>query len=508
MHLIGLSASNVKDIREVFQITITEICAHLHWPVGFAYIVEAPGRLHGISAWYCTDGARYEDLHRVTATIDFSLKDSLIGQVLKNGKTVFVDDIQNSDSFLRKDAAKKASLTSCIAMPVIVNNRVAAIMEFFRTEPVKPQESELEVMDVIAVHLGQVIEQRRTEKKLQVLFDSAPDAQIVTDTFGKIVMANKQTANLFGYAQDLLIGQPVEVLIPPNVRTDHVEHRRRYIAAPHPRPMGVGIELPALRRDGTAFPAEVSLSPVESEDGLLIAAAIRDVRERKRLESELRAKERLAEMGTMAAVFAHEAADPMQGISVCAQFLEESLPAEYETQISGLKEEISRLGSLLNDFRSFSRLEELKLTSVDLTNLMQEVVKKNTSAWAISGIRVVTEFARRIMLTGDSEKLQQVIGNLCRNAVQSMSPGGTLTLRTFTIGEDAVLEVSDTGTGIPAGIDIFAPFTTTKAQGTGIGLHVVQRIVSAHGGTVTYSTNQGKGTTFRVTLPSKTNKKV
>jgi PAS domain-containing protein len=222
MHLISLSANNLTDIQGIFQITLTEICNHQRWPVGFAYIVQAPGRLHDISAWFSSNAERYETLRRVTASIDFSSKESAIGEVLRKGTTIFIADLESEEHFLRKDAVREACLKSYLAVPILVHKQPAAILEFFHTEPIKPQDSVLEVIDVIAAHLGQIIEQQRTEKKLQALFDSAPDAQIVTDTLGKIVMANRQTEKLFGYREDLLIGQLVDILVPPEHRTEHI----------------------------------------------------------------------------------------------------------------------------------------------------------------------------------------------------------------------------------------------------------------------------------------------
>jgi two-component system sensor kinase FixL len=433
------------------------------------------------------------------------LKESAIGEVLRKGEAAFIPDLDSAEHFLRKDEARQANLRSYLAVPVLIHKQVAVILEFFHTESTKPHDSVLEVMDVIAAYLGHIIEQKRTEKKLQALFDSAPDAQIVTDTLGKILMANRQTSKVLGYAEDALIGQPVEMLLPPEHRSEHIEHRARYVDTARARPMGIGMELTALCKDGTAIPVEVSLSPIELEEGLLITAAIRDVRERKKLEAQLSEKERLAEMGKMAAIFAHEVANPLQGISTISQLLKESVPADYLGLMNDLETEVAHLESLLNQFRSFSKLSDLNVSSVDLTRLVDRVVRIYRAHWSGLGIRVVTEFARNLSLEADAARLHQVMVNLSRNAVESMSNGGTLTLRTYGTDQDVLLEVGDTGPGVAEGTGVFELFKTTKAQGTGIGLYVVQQIVSAHGGTVTYSTKQGIGATFRISLPRKKN---
>jgi signal transduction histidine kinase len=105
------------------------------------------------------------------------------------------------------------------------------------------------------------------------------------------------------------------------------------------------------------------------------------------------------------------------------------------------------------------------------------------------------------LITADGEKLKQVLLNLCKNAAEAMPQGGTLTVRVHNSGEQVSLEVIDTGVGIPAGVNIFEPFTTTKSEGTGLGLAIVQQIVAAHGGAITYTSEPGKGTVFRLTLP-------
>jgi PAS domain-containing protein len=236
MHLIGVSANNVTDIREMFQIVLTEVCTHLRWPVGYAYIVEPPDHLFGISAWYSSDGQRYEALQGVTAKIHLRAHESIIGRVLKSRAAVFIPDLDKEEHFLRKNEAREAGLKSSVAIPIIVQKQPVAVLEFFQSEPIEFQDSVLQVMDVITSHLGQVIEQKRAERKLQALFDSAPDAQIVTDTLGHIVMANKQTGKLFGYAEDSLLGQPIELLVPADVRCKHIQHRAKYVATPHAVP--------------------------------------------------------------------------------------------------------------------------------------------------------------------------------------------------------------------------------------------------------------------------------
>jgi protein-histidine pros-kinase len=283
-------------------------------------------------------------------------------------------------------------------------------------------------MESIASHLGLIIEDRKKDKKLIALFDSAPDAQIVTDRSGMIVMANEQAVKLFGYAHEELLGKPIEVLVPVARRENHIRYRMEYISAPHPRPMGSGMELTAVRKDGASIPVEVSLSPIPIDDELLIGCAIRDIKGRKELEEKLRERERLADIGTMAAIFAHEVASPLDGIAATVQVIEMQLPQEVQPLISELSAEIRRLESLLNQFRSLSRLADLKVKTVNLATVIRRVLEINAARWSGLGIRIITEVSGDLTLGADEEKLHQVILNLARNAVEAMPTGGTLSI--------------------------------------------------------------------------------
>ena len=500
MRLLGVATHNAKTIEQLFGSALSEICSYTDWPVGFAYIVEPPHRLQNFTAWYRSHPERYANLQAISARIDFSNKCSVIGKVLATRKAVYLADL-NHHSFLRGWEALEAGLKSCIAVPVLVQHEPVAILELFHSESILPQDSVLESMEGIASYLGLVIEEKRVEKKLEALFDSAPDAQIVTDRSGVIVMANEQSVKLFGYPHEELIGQPIELLVPAERRAQHSNYRLNYTAAPHPRPMGSGMELAALRKDGTSIPVEISLSPVRVDEELLIASAIRDIRARKTLEEQLRERERLADMGTMAAVFAHEIASPLGGIFTTVEVIEMELPGELQPLIAGLKTEIRRLGSLLNEFRSVSRVGDLKPRVVNLADIVGRILEINAPAWSNAGVRIVTELSGNLTLTADGEKLQQMILNLARNAVEAMPNGGILSIKAYAPGHQVTLEIGDTGCGIAEVLEMFKPFSTSKSQGTGLGLYIVHQIVSAHHGAITYKTARGSGTTFEISLP-------
>ena len=124
------------------------------------------------------------------------------------------------------------------------------------------------------------------QSQFETFLETVPDAMVVVDRHGRIVMLNRNTERLFGYRRDQLLGLPVEVLVPERYRRSHSEHRAGYSAAPMVRPMGAAQELFGRRKDGSEFPVEISLSPVETEQGVLVASAIRDITDRKRAEAQ------------------------------------------------------------------------------------------------------------------------------------------------------------------------------------------------------------------------------
>jgi signal transduction histidine kinase len=230
--------------------------------------------------------------------------------------------------------------------------------------------------------------------------------------------------------------------------------------------------------------------------------------ERARAEEKAFHSERLAAVGTTVAEIAHELANPLNAIYAAIQLGElileepEIRRSDLTSLIADIKEEFDRLKSLLEELRSSTSKRKLQVTPTDLRALTEKFLSLQALEYEHEGIKVVQEFASDLPnVMADRDALTQVLLNLCKNAVEAMPDGGALTLQGFESGGHVVLQVIDSGSGVSEGIDVFKPFNTTKSQGTGIGLAIVREIVSLHGGSIAYTTEQGHGTTFRVKLP-------
>jgi signal transduction histidine kinase len=170
--------------------------------------------------------------------------------------------------------------------------------------------------------------------------------------------------------------------------------------------------------------------------------------------------------------------------------------------VQDLKHEISRLQSLLQGWRILARPQQLNLQPTSLTTLVTEVLRAQVPYYVERNIHLELSVPSELPpAMVDQEKLAQVLLNLCKNAVEAMPRGGTLTIKGCYTGAQVSLAVSDTGDGVAEEINIFEPFTTTKETGTGLGLAIVRQIIAAHKGTITYVSTPGQGATFTLLLP-------
>ena len=353
-----------------------------------------------------------------------------------------------------------------------------------------------------------ITERNKAETWFRSLIEADQDAMVSIDAQGRVDLFNPAAEHVFGYSKTEIQGQKVNVLMAEPYASEHDGYIARYERTGEARAIGRIRTVAGRRKSGEVFPIELSVTQVAARGDIRYAALIRDISEKVKLQQQLVETERLAAVGTTAAKLAHEIASPLNGMYVTIQLLERQLAQKggaddaINLSLQKLAEGIKRLNHLLHDFSDLSKREKYSFAALNVADLAADVLEMEASAYGEGNVRVDQTFADDLpMVFGDSDRLKQALLNLCKNAFEAMPEGGLLTLRGYLANGEIVVEVTDTGVGVPDGVDVFEPFMTTKSKGTGLGLMIVRQIVAAHGGRVSYSSEPGKGTTFRVILP-------
>jgi PAS domain S-box-containing protein len=366
---------------------------------------------------------------------------------------------------------------------------------------------------------------RLVEARFGDLLESVPDGIVMVNSTGRIVRANSHAEQLFGYGKGELRACQIEMLLPPRYRGAHVAHRGAYFTQPRMREMGVGLELYGLRKDGSEFPVEISLSPLSIEEGVtMVMSAIRDSTERKRFEHTLKEKnielQRASQAkDTFLAAMSHELRTPLNAVIGFTGTLLMKLPGplteDQEKQLKTVQGSARHLLSLINDLLDLARIEagkmELKPELTRCAELIEAAAESLRPLAEGKGLTLEVLGDADLSLHVDRRTLSQIVLNLLNNAIKFTELGGVrIGWRAVREGGDTVqISVADTGVGIRLEDQekLFSAFSQLDAsvrrrpEGTGLGLHLSQKLAEALHGRILVQSEPGRGSTFTLVLP-------
>ncbi|MCM4080335.1 PAS domain-containing hybrid sensor histidine kinase/response regulator [Paractinoplanes hotanensis] len=376
--------------------------------------------------------------------------------------------------------------------------------------------------------------EQRAEARFQALLEAATVAIIGVNEAGRILLVNAEAERLFGYRRHELRDQPVEILVPQAVRGAHEGLRSGFLTHPKTRPMGVGLQLQAQRKDGSQFPVEVSLSAIDTDDGLLVAAAVRDLSQqaaRERLEDQLQQTRRLDSLGQLAGGVAHDINNLMAIVGGHAAFIIDDaesgaaadgtgILADIAVQAHKIQGAVARTTDLTRQMLAFGNRGLLRKCVVEVNAAVRDstTLLERTLGEHITIDQRLADDLWPIM--ADPGEIEQIIINAAVNARDAMPDGGRLTVETANTVQDADeasipdlppgryvrLRVRDTGNGMTpeTAAKAFEPFFTTKppGQGTGLGLSTIYGIAVRHQGHARLDSQLGQGTTLTILLPA------
>jgi PAS domain S-box-containing protein len=339
-------------------------------------------------------------------------------------------------------------------------------------------------------------------------FESSVEGIVTADTEGLIRQVNPRAQELFGYREVELLGHPIEVLLPERYRQSHPALRDAFHEEGRSRAIGLGREIIAMRKDGTEFPAEITVNHVPTHRGDLAIAFVSDITQRRAMEREARRSETLNALGSVAAGIAHELNNPLAVIASRIEVMlmpGQELPPELRQDLMVLQRNVERASRISQNLLSLARQRPGVRQPLDINKAIEEALlllrsdsRGNRLAFDLDLDRTLPE------VIAEPTSLEQVLINLVSNARDA---GAThVAIRTASDAarpDNLRISIADDGEGIAPGAleRLFQPFFTTKPKGTGLGLWLSRRMIQDHGGSMEVKSEIGKGTTFTILLP-------
>ena len=364
---------------------------------------------------------------------------------------------------------------------------------------------------LVLVELREGSDRYRQMHLFKGLLETGPDGTVIVDVSGTIVLVNAQIERLFGYDRAELVGQPVEILVPDRFSGMHMAFRNGYVSEPRTRPMGLAGDLYARRKDGSEFPVEISLAPLETDQGLLVSAAVRDISERRRMQE---ATDRIKD--EFFATVSHELRTPLTSMIGYGELMTdlEELSPQGRRFLSVIMRSAERELRLVDDLLTLVTIEEsglaIRSAEIDLEAVVRDAVEATRPRAEEAELEVSLETPGvAVPMYGDQDRLGQAMDNLLSNAIKFTPRGGRVRVVLRELGSSAEIDVIDTGSGIGDEDPdllferLFRASNAIERQlpGAGLGLTIALAIVEAHAGLIEIVSSGPEGTTVRMTFP-------
>jgi PAS domain S-box-containing protein len=470
-------------------------------------------------------GVSLEEFAALCRSMTFERGIGLPGRVWQNGTPAWISELSADPNFPRFKMAARVGLKSGFAFPIQVKDKSLGIMEFFMHHRAAPDQRLLDMMGAIGSEIGQFIERKEAEEALAAseaitrsIINSALDAVITMDANGKVSGWNKRAEQMFGWKAEEAIGKRLdETVIPERFRERHRAGLQRYLETGRSNILDQRIEIEGLRRDGSEFPVELTVTAIQIGGAHFFSAFLRDITEqqsaKKRLREESQAKD------DFLAMLAHELRNPLNPILSAVHIMSLAGPDEpVMARARGIIDrQVRHMVRLIDDLLDLSRISRgkilLRRERVDLVPIVEAVVEDHRNEIESCGHTVTLELpAEPLWVSGDPTRLAQIVGNILQNANKFTNSGGTIRVGASpTPGkEQAVVSIRDTGIGMePRMLErVFESFTQADRSlnhsggGLGLGLALVKGLVDLHGGSVHASSEGlGKGSEFSISLP-------
>lgn len=520
------------SVDEAFAVTLRLFCQAGGWALGQVWLPSTDGSVFLCGpVWHSTAPA-LAPFRETSMDMRFTPGMPLIGSVWSDGAVRWVENMGADREFRRADVAEALGLTTALMVPVVVEEDVIAILEFFAYDQRGDDAGLRELVASSATQLGSLMAQKRAETELRLsearfraVAETASDAIVSIDSHGLIRYVNAEAARMLGRRQDQLLHQPVTVIIPERLRSAHEAGVARYLATRRGHLIGSTVTVPVCRQDGSELLAELSLATWNVDGTTYFSAILRDVSERHRAQQELEralarereAAERLQELdrlkSTILDVVSHDLRSPLATIRAIASVLQRdaSAPNLSEEQrrsfLSGLEASGMKMRRLLDNLLDTERLAvgdaTLQRSLTDLAEVAESMVSELGPDLAGREVSLDLDFVQAFV---DRIKVERIIENLLVNASRHTPPGTPVSVVIRRDGEAVLICVEDAGPGVP---DVMREKVFERLHqgqgasrvGIGMGLSLVARLAQLHGGHAWVETSARGGASFRVRLP-------